>query len=58
MAPQQYVGADGDTYNAYTVQSIIEKSIDAMSRRHSIFGGLGWDQSGVLCCPDKRDHRR
>ena len=46
MAGQEYVGAAGDSTHAYTVTPIIEKTIDALSQRSSILGGLGWDSSG------------
>lgn len=47
MAEQLYVGAVGDATHAFTVQAMIEKSIDRFSQRYSIFGGLGADKSHV-----------
>lgn len=46
MSGQGYVGAAGDATHAYTIVPLIEKSIDTLSRRSSIFGGLGWDDAG------------
>jgi hypothetical protein len=46
MAPQAFVGAAGDATHAYTVVPVIEKTIDVLNRRYSIFGGLGWDDAG------------
>lgn len=47
MAEQIYVGATGATTHAYTIQAMIEKSIDRFSQRYSIFGGLGADKKHV-----------
>ena len=44
--PQSYVGHVGDATHAFTQQAIIEKSIDRLSQRYSIFGGLGADAKG------------
>ena len=46
MAGQSYVDKAGATTNAYTVVPIIEKTIDRLSRRSSVFGGLGMDAEG------------
>lgn len=43
---QMIVGAAGDSTNACTTLPIIEKSIDTLSRRNSIVGGLGMDTMG------------
>ncbi|HUX58624.1 MAG TPA: DUF4043 family protein [Bacteroidales bacterium] len=47
MAEQLYVGATGADTHAFTVQAMIEKSIDRFSQRYSIFGGLGANGKGI-----------
>jgi hypothetical protein len=46
MGGQSTVGAYGDANNAYTVEAIINKTIDRLSQRSSVFGGLGWGDDG------------
>lgn len=46
MAGQSYVGAYGDSTHAYTVTATINATIDRLSQRNSVVGGLGWDESG------------
>jgi hypothetical protein len=46
MAGQSYVDKAGASTNAFTVVPMIEKAIDRLSRRASVFGGLGMDSEG------------
>jgi hypothetical protein len=46
MGQQTRVGAFGESTHAYTVTAMINATIDRLSQRNSLVGGLGWDQGG------------
>ena len=44
--PMSYVSPAATGTNNWTTQAIIDKAVDRLSRRGSVFGGLGMDKSG------------